>query len=135
MFKYVRTMHGHNSAPEICYISAKSNMAIYENAVYTVDDSGVLEAVLTAGRPKYIALENVAASVGEKTVRCLRVAPGMIFETTSSSLPDSYRVGIRGSASEGNGGSLQHFTEGGTDLEIIAHHYTQNTDNLLVTFI
>ena len=134
MFKYVRTINSHISAPEICYITGGYSSVIYENTVYTVGDNGNLEPVLTEGRTRYITLENKPSGV-ERGVKCIRVMPGMVFETNGNSDPQYYKVGLRGTAGESTGGSLGNFTECGNDLEIVDHHYCENEETVLVAFI
>ena len=134
MFKYVRTINAHISAPEIFYLKAAYSSAIYENSVYTIEDSGYLAPVLAENRTKYIALENKPTGI-ERDVKCMRVMPGMVFETISSVDPQYFKVGLRGVASESSGNALDSFVDGGNELEIVDHHYSENSNSLLVSFI
>ena len=134
MFKYLRTMNSHVSAPEICYLTGSGTSTIYANTVYTVDDSGYLSSSAEPGRTRYIALESKAKGK-EMEVKCLRVMPGMVFETFGNSNHEFFKVGLRGTFSEGVGNALEYFIEGGTDLEIVAHHYSETPDDVMVTFI
>ena len=135
MFKYVRTMNGSATPPETVSITVGSGQTIYEGGVYITTSSGQVEASLTSGMPKYIALEAKTSSEKTRDVKFLRVLPGMLFETISNCQPEMLCVGMHGTVESDNRGALGYFNEEGNDLEVIMHHYDPNPDLVIVTFI
>ena len=135
MIKYVRTINSHIGAPEICYMTGSYSSAIYANSIYSIDQYGYLTPQFIKESHKYLTLESKKSNTTEKLIKCIRVMPGMVFETTSISNPEGYKAGLRGTLGEGPGGSLQYFLEEGNDVELFDHHYSPNPDALLFTVI
>ena len=135
MFKYVRTINSHISAPEVFNITALYQTKIYEGALYTTDSGGHLSADLTDSCPKYIALENKTLSEFTRPIRCIKVLPGMVFETQYSSNPDELNVGMHGTWGFGFNNEACYFTSDGNTMEVVSHHYTEDEATIQVTFI
>ena len=127
-------MNNGSASPEFFIIQGDYSSAISSGTVCTINAGGMLTNEITEGAPKYLALGNKAKSAVGK-VRCMRIMDGMLFETEAHSSPESFKVGMRGMFSQNASNQNVGFSEGGEDMEIIQHHYTQNPDMIVVTIL
>ena len=80
MFKYVKTLNAASGGIETEFFPVSDKDTIAQGSVCQLS-SGYLKSVITDGASKFVTLDEKVAGDGKKKLPCMRVLPGMIFET------------------------------------------------------
>ena len=136
MLKYLRNLNS-DKIPEIMYMPIADGSEAFKGTVVTVDEYGYLINQLSDYKAHYLVVEDKIADDGKVFVKCIRLAPGMVFE--ADILNDEHQFMGFGScvsiATDSNGAYGLATLSEGSRLEVIDTNDYQKTNKLIVVFI
>ena len=80
MFKYVKTFNAASGGVEPEYLPVKDTDTFTQGCVCELS-VGYLANTITDGKTKFVTLDEKTPGDGKKKLPCMRVLPGMVFET------------------------------------------------------
>ena len=92
MFKYLRRIGAHSQAPEIEYMPIQDDTTIPKGSLCELHD-GYLVSNFNYAKSKFVSIEDKEKDDGKTAVACIRILPGMIFETMFIGEPENISAG------------------------------------------
>ena len=132
MFKYLKTIGAHTCAPEPEHIRVKTATVIKSGALCEMVD-GYISSSYTEGKSKFIALEEKAAGVYKRSIKCIRVLPGMLFEVAFIGEVNNIPAGSLVMPICSDYDNYLHCEEGTSGIEVVNTDSYETTGTITVT--
>lgn len=132
MFKYLRRIGAHSQAPEIEYMPIANGSNITTGCLCELHD-GYLVSNCNYIKSKFINIEDKVKNDGKTTLACIRVIPGMMFETKFVGDPENISAGSLVSPIASGDGSYMCCGDGEGVAEVVDCSECAESGKIIVT--
>ncbi len=133
MFNYLKTIGAHCGAPEPECMPVAAFDVFAKGSICEMN-AGYLANSYTAGKSKFLVLEDKAAKDGKDALKCVRILPGMLLEADFTGDPSELAAGMLVAPLIGGDGSYIYCedSDAGT-IEVVDASSYEDTGRITVT--